>query len=185
MSGYITLKRPRILGAVLHIHWSAFVVAGVMFGAMIRQPLQAILMVLSYYGVILLHETGHALFAKRRGYRPIHIYLAFIHGLCEYESPDTLKESAIIAWGGVLTQLAVAIPLIVLTQTTQLASNAHTGIVIAFFGYFSLFNALLNLLPVRGLDGFLAWRLIPIIFREARQKHAAKKTTREIIRRVK
>jgi hypothetical protein len=117
-----TSNTLRILGARLHIHWSAFVAAGILFGALIRQPIHALVAVLSYFAVILLHEAGHALFAKQLGYPPVNIYLTFIHGLCEYGHPDTLKEQATIAWGGVLVQLGVAIPLIVLGQTTPLGS---------------------------------------------------------------
>jgi membrane-associated protease RseP (regulator of RpoE activity) len=185
MRGCITLKRSRILGARLHIHWSAFVAAGILFGALIRQPIHAFVAVLSYFAVILLHEVGHALFAKQLGYSPVSIYLTFIHGLCEFEHPDTLKEHATIAWGGVFAQLAVAIPLIVLSQTTPLGSISLFAIVIAVLGYLSMFVAFINLAPAKGLDGTLAWRLFPIIFREVRDGAAAKKAAKDVIRRLK
>ncbi len=185
MRGYITLRRPRIFGTTLHIHWAALIAAGIMFGVMIRQPLDAALVVLSYFGVILLHEAGHALIAKKLGCRPSNIYLGIIHGLCEYQLPDSLKEDAMIAWGGVLAQAAVFVPLIVLSQTTALATVPFFGIPIALFGYMSLLVALLNLLPGRGLDGHLAWRLIPILLRESRQRANAKRAARDFLRRFK
>src|SRR5689334_19310747 len=116
MRSYIALKRPKILGINLYLHWSALLGAGVLFGALIRQPVHAALAVSSYFALILLHELGHALMARRYGYDATGIYIGVLHGLCEYDSPHYLKEEAIIAWGGVLMQLAVALPLSVLAQ---------------------------------------------------------------------
>lgn len=185
MHGCITLKRLSVYGARLHVHWSVLIASGIMLGAFIRQPVHALVLVLSYFGVILLHEAGHALVAKRLGYSPTEIYLTFIHGLCVYQHPDTLKENAMIAWGGVLLQLLVAIPLIVIGQLTPLGSVSLFAIVVAVLGYMSLLVALLNLAPARGLDGALAWRLLPIIFHEIRHGSIARKTTKDFIRRLK
>lgn len=185
MRGCITLNRPKIFGASLHIHWSALVVAGIAFGAFVRQPVHALVLVVSYFAVILLHEVGHAVVAKKLGYLPSDIYLTFIHGLCRYEQPDTLREDAIIAWGGVLFQLAVAIPLIVIGQTTPLGSVSLFAILVAVLGYFSLLVALFNLAPGPGLDGTRAWRLPGILLRDVRDRSAAKKATKSFLRRIK
>lgn len=183
MRGCVTLKRPRILGARLHIHWSALVVAGILFGITVRQPLHAVIAVACYFGIIILHEAGHAFVVKRLGYKPLNIYVTCIHGLCEYEQPDTLREDVIIAWGGVLAQLAVAIPLIVLSQTTPLGEISYTAIVTSILGYISLIVALFNLAPAQGMDGAMAWKLIPILFREARSRAVSKKAAKDILRR--
>jgi Zn-dependent protease len=185
MRGCITLNSPRILGARLHVHWSALVAAGIAFGVFVSQPIHALVLVLSYFGVILLHEAGHALIAKRLGYPATEIYLTFIHGLCVHQHPDTEREDAMIAWGGVLLQFAVAIPLIVISQSTTLGSVSLFAIVVAVFGYFSVLMAFFNLAPARGLDGMVAWRLIPIVIREVRQGAAAKKAAKDILRKFK
>lgn len=185
MHTYITLKRIRILGAALHIHWSVFIATALILVFSFHQPVHAAIAVVCYLSTILLHEVGHAIFAKQLGYAPVSIYLTFIHGLCEYDAPDYLKEDATIAWGGVLAQLAVAVPLIFLSQVTPIATLPYFGIIIAFLGYLNLLVALMNLAPARGLDGALAWRLIPILVREARQRRSAKKARKAIIRRVK
>ena len=185
MRGCITLKHVRIFGARLHVHWSAFVAAGILFGVMIRQPIHALIAVASYFSVIVLHEAGHALFAKQLGYSADNIYVTFIHGVCEHEQPDTLKEDATIAWGGVLAQLAVALPLIALSQKTQLGSFPLSAVIISILGYLSLLVALMNLAPARGLDGALAWKLIPILFRELRYRSSSKKAAKNVIRRLK
>ena len=185
MRGCITLRRPRILGARLHVHWSALVAAGMLLGVLIRQPLHAFVAVAAYFLVILLHEAGHALVARRLGYPATDIYLTFIHGVCVYEQPGSVREAALVAWGGVLVQLAVAIPLIVLAQTTPLGAAPVFPVAVAILGYMSLFIALLNLAPARGLDGALAWKLVPILLRDLRNRFTSKKKTKDLLRRIK
>jgi hypothetical protein len=181
-SGYLLLGRVTVLGARLHIHWSAVALAGVMLGVWHRQPGYAIEAIACYFGLILLHEAGHAAMARRLGYRASDIYLSMIHGLCAYDSPDTLRQEALIAWGGVLAQLAVALPLVALAQVPTIASLSFAGILIAAFGYFSLAMVALNLVPVRGLDGAKAWRLLPILAADLRDHAAAGNATRAVLR---
>lgn len=100
--GYLLLGRVTVLGARLHVHWSAVALAGAMLGIWHRQPGYAIEAIACYFGLILLHEAGHAAMARRLGYRASDIYLSMIHGLCAHDSPETLREEALIAWGGVL-----------------------------------------------------------------------------------
>jgi Zn-dependent protease len=185
MHGCITLKRPRIVGARLHIHWSALVAAGILFGMSLRQPVHAVVVVICYFGLILLHEAGHALVAKRLGYAPIDVYLTFIHGLCVYEHPDTIKEDAMVAWGGVLAQVVVAVPVIALAHTTSLGSLPLFPIIVSIFGYLSVAVAVINIAPAKGLDGAIAWRLVPILWHEFRQRSSAAKAAKRVIRRIK
>ena len=187
MHSYYLLRRFRPLGARVHIHWSVGVAAALLFATSWRQPLHALVAVASYFGIILLHEIGHAAFAKRLGYQPWDIYLSFVHGRCVCEQPDTRREESIVAWGGVLFQLGVALPLIALNALTPLGSVPYFGTLIAFLGYFSLLIALLNLAPARGLDGALAWPLIPMLLREARKpKRSGQGSSKQsVVRRIK
>lgn len=174
-----------VLGARVHLHWTALLaVFGVLF-SWSRHPAEAIATVACYLGVILLHETGHAWVARRLGCLPTGIYLGYYHGICEYEEPHSLRDHALVAWGGVAAQLVVALPLIALARLTPLLALPFANIVVAAFGYASLMAAALNLVPVRGLDGAIAWKLVPMLFTERREAAAAKKTTRELLRRLK
>ena len=181
--GYLLLGRVTVLGARLHIHWSAVALAGVMLGVWRRQPGYAIEAIACYFGLILLHEAGHAAVALRLGYRATDIYLSMVHGLCAYDRPDTFREEALIAWGGVFAQLVVALPLVALAQVPTIASLPYAGILIAAFGYFSLAMVALNLAPARGLDGAKAWRLLPILIDDFRVYLAARKTAATVLRR--
>ena len=76
--GYFLLGRVTVLGARLHVHWSAVALAGVLFGAWHRQPAYAIEAIACYFGLILLHEAGHAAMSLRLGYAASDIYLSMI-----------------------------------------------------------------------------------------------------------
>jgi Zn-dependent protease len=186
MKGYTKLNFLRIFGAPVHLHWSALVVIGGLLAVSFKEPLSAVITICSYFGIILLHEAGHAFFAYRLGCRPLNIYLSFIHGQCVYEAPHCSRNEFVIAWGGVLAQFAVAIPLIALAQFTTIASSQSLmGPVVGFLGYFSIMVAILNLVPARGLDGAIAWRLIPVLLKERATQKAKVKTKPSYIRRVK
>lgn len=185
MHRYYKLNGPRILGASLHIHWSVWLAAAFVLVMFRGEQARAPMAICCYFGVILLHEFGHALLAKRLGYQPLGIYLTAIHGVCQYEHPDSLREDAVIAWGGVLVQLIVAIPLILVGTLSPLGRVPYVNTFIAFFGHYSLVMALFNLIPLPGLDGAVAWRIVPMLFREARQNVQAKRTTKALLRRLK
>ena len=185
MKGYVQIKFLNIFGAPVQVHWSAFVAMGFLLVVSIKNPLYAIVTICSYFGIILLHEAGHAYFGRRMGYQPREIHLGLIHGRCVFDEPYSLRDECIIAWGGVTAQLIIAIPLIVLNQTTPFDRLPLTGPIVAFLGYISVIIALYNLMPVMNLDGVQAWQLIPIQIRHLRNKAAAKKTTKDIARRLK
>ncbi|MEO8670319.1 MAG: hypothetical protein ABI411_03325 [Tahibacter sp.] len=169
MLRYVQVRFPRPFGARVYVHWSALLVMSVMFVVSLRNPFLAAITICSYFSIIYLHEAGHAYFAKRLGYRPLAIYIGFLHGRCDYDAPGNPKHAAIVAWGGVVAQLVVAIPLIVLGQNTSLSEVPGLGPVVVFLGYFSAAIAIVNLAPSSALDGGKAWRLVPILWAECRK----------------
>ena len=182
--GYVQVQGLRVWHARLHLHWTAIGLAAFLLLRMIGQPAQALAAVACYFGVILLHEIGHAAMARRLGYRAPDIRLSFIHGVCEIDGPDSHRDDVFIAWGGVLAQLAVAVPLIALEQVHGVMRQPLAAIVIAGFGNFSLLVVLLNLMPIRGLDGAKAWGIVPLLWRDMRGRRAAKKAAGDLLRRL-
>lgn len=182
--GYFLLKHVKVLGTNLHVHWSAVAVAGIMLGAWHRQPELALEAVACYFGLILLHEIGHAAMAQRLGYRATDIHLSAIHGLCTYDTPESPREDALVAWGGVLAQLAVALPLLALDQVPGFAARPFAGIPIAVFGYYSVALVVFNLIPTPPLDGAKAWKLLPILAADLRAHADARGATKVVLTRT-
>ena len=166
MKAYTKIGGVRIFGAPVFVHWSVGVVALGLLVASGEHPALAIVGISSYFGVLLLHESGHAYFAKRQGSTPLSIKLSAVHGTCT--EPYGAYEDYLIAWGGVIAQLAVAVPLVVLNATLGLGNIDPIGPVVGILGYVSIAIAAFNLIPAAGLDGARAWRLIPLLFNKRR-----------------
>jgi Zn-dependent protease len=182
--GYLQVQGLRVFHAHLHLHWTALGLAAFLLMTRVRRPAEALAAVCCYFGVILLHEVGHAAMARRLGYRAPVIRLSFLHGVCEVDGPESRRDEIFIAWGGVLAQLAVAVPLIALEQFPAVMAQPLVAIVIGGFGNASLLLAVLNLLPIAGLDGAKTWRIVPLLWRDRRDRGTAKKAAQELLRRL-
>lgn len=145
------------------VHWSAFAVAAVLVSLSVDGTLPALVAIASYFTVLLAHELGHAWFARRQRLRVTAIRLSAIHGLCEFEEPDSEEQDYIVAWGGVTAQLAIAVPVIVLNAVFDLANIGPLGPMVVILGYLNLVIAGFNLIPSEPLDGGKAWRLVPLL----------------------
>ncbi|WP_133501986.1 hypothetical protein [Cognatilysobacter terrigena] len=159
MNTYVQAPFLPGFGARVELHWSVLLVAAGIMAASFRTPINGAALVAAYFGILYVHELGHAFVARRLGYRPYEIRLSFVHGRVCFEAPRTERDAALIAWGGASAQLAVALPLVLLAQLTNAGSLPVLGPAIAFLGYLSLLIAAVNLAPARGLDGYIAWRL--------------------------
>jgi membrane-associated protease RseP (regulator of RpoE activity) len=166
MIKYTRVKGLRIYGAPVYLHWSALLVMGVLLGISFNSPVLAIISICSYFGIIMLHETGHAFVAHKLRCDVKGVYLGFLHGKCKCKVPENQKYKSLIAWGGVAAQLVVALPLIIGAQTLSINEIYGIGPVVAFMGYISVLVALVNIVPGPGLDGIEAWMLIPVLVKE-------------------
>jgi len=162
------------------VHLSVVVVTVVVALVAVENPAYAAVTLASYLGLILLHELGHAAVAHHFGYRVTGIRLAVLHGLCEFQSPERPWEweLCLIAWGGVVAQLAVALPLLAF----DFFWNRPLGIlgpVVLIFGYYSCAIVIYNLIPAGRRDGVRAWRIVPLLW----QQHQARQTVRDLLAR--
>jgi hypothetical protein len=171
----VTIRRVDVL-----VHWSVFAIVAIILLASLKRPLPIIVALACYLGVLLIHECGHMIAAQRLGCRVRCIKIYPIHGLCYFDTPWSRFDRCVIAWGGVLAQVIVALPVIV---WLELFGFTHIGVInaiLAIFGPFSLFIAALNLIPAGGLDGATAWGLIPEWLKRVRSrsnKSLPKRTT--------
>lgn len=166
-----------VRGVPLYVHWSVFAIAGIMLVGSIQRPAMVLVGVLSYLSVLLVHECGHMIAAQRRKYKVWSIELYPIIGFCRYEEPWSKFDRCAIAWGGVVAQAIIGVPLaawVMIFGPTRFESfNAF----LVILGLYSLCVAAFNLIPVAPLDGATAWKLIPAWFarrQESRRNRSLK-----------
>jgi Zn-dependent protease len=130
---------------------------------------------LAYFLIVVIHELGHAFFARR--YR-LHVYRIDIHGLggyCMHEATSSALQTSVIAWGGVVGQsILLAGALLYLQVASWPDSPTARELVDALIGW-NLVVIALNLLPIRGLDGREAWRLPRLVYLRWQKARIAKR----------
>jgi len=178
MRYWYSLGRSRWFGARLYVHLSVIIVVVAVALAALESPAFAAVTLTSFLGVILLHEWGHAAVAHHFGHSVRGIWLAAVHGRCEYEAPDSQWERTLIAWGGITAQLIVAVPILILDSLWHRSLGILAPVVL-ILGYYSCIVVIFNLLPLKGLDGSLAWRIIPLL----RKRREARRVVRGAIGR--
>jgi Zn-dependent protease len=165
----------QIKGVRVYAHWSVLLVGTlILFGAFER-PAETLAAWTAYFSVILIHECGHMLAAHRKGYQVLAIELYPIHGCTRFQKPWSRYDHALIAWGGVAAQAAVAVPLVTLVAIFGFTRYDAVNVAIGILGYYSLALAVFNLIPVPALDGANAWYLIPELIKRARNRNAKPK----------
>jgi Zn-dependent protease len=179
-SNYFRIKRLRLFGVPIVLHWSVFLVVGICFLMAFEAPISALSAVLSYFGLILLHECGHAIVARHYGCRIHEIRLSIIHGVCVHTAPYEEFDDAVIAWGGVIAQLIVAIPILFLALVPNTDKVPGLDPVIAILGYYSAIVAIFNLTPAHPLDGHKAWRILPLLWKRYRRRSAPKPKAKKL-----
>jgi stage IV sporulation protein FB len=108
------------------------------------------------------------------GYRVFALKVALFHGLCEHTAAKYEWDDIKIAWGGVSAQMLVAILVFSLNGLGG-GQFAYFGPILVFVGYYSLLTIPYNLMPIRGLDGYKAWRIIPLGYQQMKQRAATKR----------
>ena len=167
--GYFKLEKPQVVDADVYVHWSVLAASGLILAAYWQSPIQLVLACLCYFGIIFIHEVGHAAIAKQAGCRVFAIRVHLIHGVCEHESPRYELDNIKIAWAGVVMQILVAI-LVFALSSLGLSNYRFFSPALVFLGYLNLLIVPYNLMPLRGLDGFIAWRIIPLLYRRFKER---------------
>lgn len=158
--GALTLFHWR--GRPVRAHWM-LALGALLFG----HPIE-------YFTIVLLHEFGHALLVQRYGLWVEEIMIHGFGGWCRWRGHATPLQRSVIAWGGVWAQmLLLAGTLLAFEILGPPTSAIGWGIHDSFIGI-NLFLIVLNLIPIKPLDGAEAWRLIPLLIahrRRARRRH--------------
>jgi Zn-dependent protease len=161
-----------IKGVKVFAHWSVLLIGAVILAGAIEDPLLAFTVLAAYYGVILIHECGHMIAAQRKGCRVWSMELYPIWGITRFSQPYSHYDRCVIAWGGVVAQTIVGVPLLIWAETLGYTRFPAVNAIILILGFFSLSTAVFNLLPIPPLDGSIAWGLLPSLFKRLRAKPA-------------
>jgi membrane-associated protease RseP (regulator of RpoE activity) len=145
-------------------------ISGLMLSNSIRRPVLTLVGVTAWLSVILIHECGHLIAAHRRGCAVFSIELYPIFGITHFQTPWSRFDHCVIAWGGVLAQAVIAIPLAAWVAIIGYTRFEPINAVLAILGFYSLGVAAFNLLPVAPLDGFIAWQILPAFVQRWRER---------------
>src|SRR5690606_35346299 len=80
-------------------------------------------------------------------------------GRCLWAGQPTPVERALVAWGGVLAQLALLVPALLVVLFVPLPPVGFAADLLEAFTRSNAFLAAVNLIPIRPLDGAEAWPL--------------------------
>lgn len=163
-------KIGQIRGVDTYVHWSVFVVAAVILAGVLRRPGLTLLGLTAYWGVLLIHETGHLIAAQRLGCPVFSIELYPIFGVTKFGTPWSRLDHCIIAWAGVVAQLVVAAPMVAWVAVFGYTRFEALNMLFVILGFFSLGVAAFNLFPTPPLDGATAWGIIPAFWAQRRSK---------------
>jgi len=161
-------------------HWSVLAIVGAFLAVSLGSLAIGLAAAGSYFGLILLHESGHAIAAARVRCPVFRIDLFPLHGRCVVDEPYDEIDHIKISWGGVLAQLVVALPLVVFGVVHGLTEVQAVNSVVAILGFFSLFMVVLNLIPVFRMDGETAWRILPFLAQGVRSRLRSKRRRRKL-----
>jgi membrane-associated protease RseP (regulator of RpoE activity) len=161
------IKRVKVFA-----HWSVLAIGALILVGALEEPLLAFTVLASYYGVILIHECGHMVAAQRKGCTVSSIELYPIWGITRFSEPYSRLDHCAIAWGGVVAQVIVGVPLLIWVETFGYTRFPPVNAILAILGFFSLSVAVFNLIPLRPLDGAIAWGLLPALFKRPRARPA-------------
>jgi Zn-dependent protease len=149
-------------GVPVWLHWSVWLGLA-WFGFRHRAWLPALLSFAGFFGLLAIHELGHAFAARSRRVRVHEIRLYLLHGLCRHAVPARERDDVFIAWGGVLAQAAVLLVALPLSAGIGALSPTLSIELAPLFRMLIAANAWMiafNLLPIAPLDGHRAWRVL-------------------------
>jgi stage IV sporulation protein FB len=150
---------------VLLIHWTVLVLAVIISGFSFQPGVWLAVIV-----IILVHELGHAYAVLKARATVVAIRMNAMGGCCEWAGRATRTGRLAIAWGGVLAQLLLwGITYIVSFSLGPATSEFSAQFFHILLGW-NLILVAFNLIPLKPLDGYDAWRLLSMTLQDWRQQ---------------
>ncbi len=148
-----------------YMHWSVFLWLP-MYWSSYHDLAWAELSLVGFLVLLVVHEVGHALAAMSRSLRVHAIELHALRGLCWHEPAYREEDEIFVAWGGVLGQFCVLLLALAAQYVFTMFAPGLLYTLAPLFHVFIKANILIaaiNLLPVEPLDGYRAWRVVPLL----------------------
>jgi len=150
-----SIEIGRVLGIQVRVHWTFLVAIPIFMMMHVQLPWLLLL-----FGVVLLHELGHSVVARRFGIRVLDITLWPLGGMARMnEIPEDSKVEGLIAVAGPAVNFALAflvLPIFLWSSLGTAADGSLASTVSTGSGYFLAINLMLggfNLLPAFPMDG--------------------------------
>jgi Zn-dependent protease len=163
-----------IRGVKVLVHWSVFALSALALVWAIQRPREILVGLLCYFGVILFHECGHMVIAQWKRCHVQWIKLYPILGLVSHDEPYYRFDDALIAWGGVLAQAMITVPVLLYLAIFGYTRYPSVNVALGIWGSFSLSLIVFNLIPFPPLDGSRAWYIVPELWKRLKQKSPGK-----------
>lgn len=169
-----SLKIAKVAGIGIFVHWTfslllIFIVYSTYkAGGDLNEMLWATIFILSVFFIVVLHELGHALTARRYNIGTKNITLLPIGGVASLDSiPEKPSEELAVAIAGPLVNLALALlllPFITIPESGEAANQALStygpqNFLLNLF-VVNLMLAVFNLIPAFPMDGGRVFRAI-------------------------
>lgn len=154
----------RAWGAPVSIHWSVLLVLLIAYAAT-NSAAGTLCATAAFISLMLVHELGHAVVARRCGLDVLAIRIFLFHGFCAYEAAPTEQKTVAVTWGGVAAQSVLLLFAVSLSGVhSALGFSPSPALNSALFVWvpLNIFIIVFNLLPFPGMDGATAWRAVPI-----------------------
>ena len=150
-----------IVGVEVYAHWSLVALVAALLPAATAWMEATATLLFAYVAVLVVHEVGHVIAARSQGCEVDAVEIRALHGFTFFSIPFRRRSAILIAWGGVIAQMLIALPACVLLYARREAGLGAVQLGLAVLGPWSVAMAALNLLPFPGLDGRQAWMFLP------------------------
>jgi Zn-dependent protease len=144
-------------GAPIYLHWSVLLFALLLINK--PEPLITIPAgLLSIVFIHFVHEIGHAFFLGIYGYNIEYVKIYAFGGACAYSDDGAESKELMISAGGILFQLLLMVIWYLIFYLFHVFDvNCFPAIIQTLTGFFIFLNSIIiiiNLLPIKGLDGY-------------------------------
>jgi Zn-dependent protease len=166
-----SLRVGRIGGVTVRLHWTAPLGAYFFIGFRFEPVAWC-----CFFGLILAHELGHAFVVKRVGAEVLSVNVTGFGGTCQWRGETSRVGRAAIAWGGVWAQLLLLLAALAHQRFGAPVTTPEGGLAVEILTQTNAWLAVVNLIPVRPLDGAEAWRL-PLLLGAALRRRLRTRAT--------